>query len=201
MTLFKKAITETTKRWSAPGLNDTRLSSSHLALELHRAHITYNRSSSACVSDCRSARCNRTRLPWPHSACDTVCASRPRRDLPSGSELLTCVLSAAIRVMHQRIGLPLRPIAITRASVRLAADASKGRFRAFGATALACRSPGSGRRRRRRGRALRACSCINRSIRCRSHDSHQHYLDLGWLKNVLPSLHAPSKHLTQWLRN
>src|SRR5262244_2690049 len=50
--------------------------------------------------------------------------------------------------------------------LRLGADASKVRSSTFGATAVACRSPRSGGRRRRRGRALRACSRINRSIRC-----------------------------------
>src|SRR5216117_2094521 len=55
--------------------------------------------------------------------------------------------------------------------LRLAADASKLRSSTFAATAVACRSPRSGGRRRRRGRALRACIRINRSIRCRPHDS------------------------------
>src|SRR5262249_49536296 len=51
--------------------------------------------------------------------------------------------------------------------LRLGADASKVRSSTFGATAPACRSPRSDGRRRRRGRALRACTRINRSIRCR----------------------------------
>src|SRR5205823_8368775 len=38
--------------------------------------------------------------------------------------------------------------------LRLGADASKLRSSTFGATAVACRSPRSGGRRRRRGRAL-----------------------------------------------
>ena len=38
------------------------------------------------------------------------------------------------------------------------------------APVVACRSPRSGGRRRRRGRALRACSRINRAIRCSPHD-------------------------------
>src|SRR5262249_25281108 len=40
----------------------------------------------------------------------------------------------------------------------LGADASKVRSSTFAATAVACRPPRSGGRRRRRGRALRACS-------------------------------------------
>ena len=50
------------------------------------------------------------------------------------------------------------------------AGASKLRSSTLAATAERCRSPRSGGRRRRRGRALRACSRINRSIRCRPHD-------------------------------
>src|SRR5216684_4155830 len=54
--------------------------------------------------------------------------------------------------------------------LRLGAGASKLRSSTLGATAATCRSPRSGGSRRRRGRALRACSRIKRSIRCSPHD-------------------------------
>src|SRR5271168_1939612 len=49
--------------------------------------------------------------------------------------------------------------------------AERAARRPKGATAATCRSPRSGGSRRRRGRALRAWSRINRSIRCSPHDS------------------------------
>jgi hypothetical protein len=53
--------------------------------------------------------------------------------------------------------------------LRFGAGASKLRSSTLGATAETCRSPESGGRQRRRGRARRACNRINRSIRCSPH--------------------------------
>jgi len=55
--------------------------------------------------------------------------------------------------------------------LRLGADASKLRSGTLAATAATCRSPRSGGAGHRRGRALRACNHINRSIRCSPHDT------------------------------
>jgi hypothetical protein len=74
--------------------------------------------------------------------------------------------------------------------------------------AFGCRSPRSGGRRRRRGRALRACSRINRSIRCSPHDApsasmSRHTRLAPWVRSLARKLartFAPSSSLLRLCR-
>ena len=81
----------------------------------------------------------------------------PREQINDGSQIEPALCRPHIR----EVGNPST----------LGVGASEVRLSTLGAMAATCRSPRSGGRRRRRGRALRVRSRINCSIWCRPHDT------------------------------